>query len=86
MIIQEQENKGYICTNPTCRRTYLPVDIPINFSPEGNLLCDSCGWELEDNNEADDVKGSEDKMAVFNVQTAWIQEGLRKTSEMIFPV
>jgi hypothetical protein len=49
-------------------------------------LCDNCGWELEDNHEAEDVKGSEDKMAVFNVQTAWIQEGLRKTSEMIFPV
>ncbi|CDZ97858.1 Transcription initiation factor IIE, alpha subunit [Phaffia rhodozyma] len=79
----EQENKGYIC--PNCRKTYLPVDVPLNFSPEGHFLCDVCGFELVDNEDADSVKGQEDAMARFNSQTAYIQEGLRKTAEMVFP-
>lgn len=31
------------------------------------------------------VQGEKDKMASFNGQTKWIQEGLRKTGEIVFP-
>jgi transcription initiation factor TFIIE subunit alpha len=81
--LQEQENKGYIC--PSCKKTYLPLDIPAEISPDGNFLCDVCSNPLIDNEESQGVKGEKDKMAGFNGQTKWIQEGLRKTAEMLFP-
>lgn len=58
----------------------------MNFSPEGHFLCDVCNFELIDNDDAETVKGQEDAMARFNSQTAYIQEGLRKTAEMVFPL
>lgn len=80
---QEQENKGYIC--PNCKKTYLPLDIPTQLSESGDFLCDVCTTELVDNEESMGVQGEKDKMASFNGQTKWIQEGLRKTGEIVFP-
>jgi transcription initiation factor TFIIE subunit alpha len=80
---QEQENKGYIC--PNCKKTYLPLDIPTQLSESGDFLCDVCTTELVDNEESMGVQGEKDKMASFNGQTKWIQEGLRKTGETVFP-
>jgi hypothetical protein len=80
---QNQENKGYICTG--CHKKNFPVDIPMNVSIEGVFLCDVCGFDLADTEDADGAKGEEDKMTSFNLQTAWIQEGLRKTGEIIVP-
>jgi hypothetical protein len=57
----------------------------MNISIEGVFLCEVCGFDLADNEDADGVKGEEDKMASFNLKTAWIEEGLRKTGEIIFP-
>lgn len=70
---------------PDCHRTYSPMDVPMNFGPTGSFLCDSCGGELIDNEHSEGTREGEDKMAMFNSQTTWIQEGLRKTSDMIFP-
>lgn len=50
-------------------------------------MCDACGSEVVDFVEQalESGAGGDDKMASFNSQTAWIQEGLRKTAEIVFP-
>jgi hypothetical protein len=68
---------------PSPLKTYCWIDR--KKSIEGVFLCDVCGFDLADTEDADGAKGEEDKMTSFNLQTAWIQEGLRKTGEIIVP-
>ena len=51
----------------------------------GTFNCDVCGAELVDNENAENVIGSQDRMQRFNRQMRFILEGLRKTEEMVLP-
>ena len=80
----ELDSKGYVC--PQCRKAFqtLEVDRLINFAM-GTFNCDVCGAELIDNENAENVIGSQDRMQRFNRQMRFILEGLRKTEEMVLP-
>jgi len=80
----ELDTKGYIC--PQCNQSYTPLDVDrlIDFET-GVFLCEICPTELVDNENADNVKGSQDRMQRFNKQMAWVREGLRKSEEMVLP-
>ncbi|KDQ06888.1 hypothetical protein BOTBODRAFT_167611 [Botryobasidium botryosum FD-172 SS1] len=80
----ELANKGYLC--PQCGKNFsiLDADRLIDLS-RGGFSCDTCGAELRDNNETEDITGKQDRMQRFNAQTQWIREGLRKTEEMVLP-
>ncbi|KZT25667.1 hypothetical protein NEOLEDRAFT_1133163 [Neolentinus lepideus HHB14362 ss-1] len=80
----ELDNKGYIC--PQCGKSFTPLEVDklIDFS-RGVFVCDDCKGELVDNENAESVKGSQDRMQRFNRQMAFIQEGLRKTEDMVLP-
>jgi len=59
---QESENKGYIC--PTCQRTYSPLDV-LSFtdSVDGLFHCEVCDTILEENDNAENVKGSQEQLS-----------------------
>ncbi|RPD63162.1 hypothetical protein L226DRAFT_528029 [Lentinus tigrinus ALCF2SS1-7] len=78
------ESKGYMC--PQCRKTFqaLEADRLMNFAT-GTFNCDVCGAELQDNENAENVLGSQDRMQRFNRQMRFILEGLRRTEGMVLP-
>ncbi|EIW78414.1 hypothetical protein CONPUDRAFT_138702 [Coniophora puteana RWD-64-598 SS2] len=80
----ELDNKGYIC--PQCNKSYtsLEVDKLMDFM-QNKLVCEDCHAEVIDNENAENVKGSKDRMQRFNRQIRFIIEGLRKTESMIIP-
>lgn len=51
----------------------------------GTFKCDVCHAELIDNENAESVRGSQDKMQRFNRQMRFITEGLKKTEGMVLP-
>ncbi|KAI6106928.1 TFIIE alpha subunit-domain-containing protein [Pisolithus croceorrhizus] len=80
----ELDNKGYLC--PRCGKSYTPLEVDklMNFSL-GVFICEICGAEVVDNENAESVKGSQDRMQRFNRQMRFIIEGLRKTESMVIP-
>ncbi|KAH9176912.1 TFIIE alpha subunit-domain-containing protein [Lactarius sanguifluus] len=78
------DNKGYIC--PLCSRSYTPLDADrIADYSRGVFICEDCKTELVDNENAENVRGSQDRMQRFNYQMRFIREGLRKSEEMVMP-
>ncbi|KAN0135599.1 TFIIE alpha subunit domain containing protein [Lactarius tabidus] len=78
------DNKGYIC--PLCNRSYTPLDADrIADYERGVFICEDCKTELVDNENAENVRGSQDRMQRFNYQMRFIREGLRKSEEMVMP-
>jgi transcription initiation factor TFIIE subunit alpha len=81
---QQLDNKGYIC--PLCNRSYTPLDADkIADYERGVFICEDCKTELIDNENAENVRGSQDRMQRFNYQMRFIREGLRKSEEMVMP-
>ncbi|GJE85312.1 TFIIE alpha subunit-domain-containing protein [Phanerochaete sordida] len=78
------DNKGYIC--PQCGKLFSPLEVDklIDFA-SGTFVCDICQGELVDNENAENVVGSQDRMQRFNRQMRFILEGLRKTEDMVLP-
>jgi transcription initiation factor TFIIE subunit alpha len=56
----------------------------MDFS-RGTFICEDCKAEVIENENAESVKGSQDRMQRFNHQMRFIREGLRKTEEMVLP-
>ncbi|KAF8609612.1 hypothetical protein BDV93DRAFT_518404 [Ceratobasidium sp. AG-I] len=78
----ELDNKGYICTQ--CQKSFTPLDVDRLFDFTRNaFLCDICGGELTDNENAENVRGGKDRMQRFNTQTTHIVEGLRKVESAV---
>lgn len=80
----ELDNKGYIC--PQCKRSYTPLesDRLMDFT-RGTFVCEDCKAEVIENENAESVRGSQDRMQRFNHQMRFIRESLRKTEEMVLP-
>ncbi|KAI0760577.1 TFIIE alpha subunit-domain-containing protein [Fomes fomentarius] len=80
----ELDSKGYLC--PQCKKAFqaLEADRLMNFAL-GTFNCDVCGAELVDNDNAENVIGSQDRMQRFNRQMRFILEGLRRTEDMVLP-
>ncbi|KIL00310.1 hypothetical protein PAXRUDRAFT_821772 [Paxillus rubicundulus Ve08.2h10] len=80
----ELDNKGYIC--PQCGKSYTPLEVDkIMDFDKGILVCEICHGEVIDNENAESVKGSQDRMQRFNRAMRFVIEGLRKTESMVLP-
>jgi transcription initiation factor TFIIE subunit alpha len=49
------------------------------------FACEDCHAEVVENENAENVKGSKDRMQRFNHQMRFVVEGLRKTESMVLP-
>lgn len=80
----ELDNKGYICNQ--CKQSYSPLDVDklMDFA-SGSLICEMCRGEVVDNENAESVLGSKDRMQRFNHQMRFIREGLQKSEAMVLP-
>ena len=82
--MQEIDNKGYIC--PQCKASYTPLDVDkiMDFA-RGIFVCEICAAELVENEDAESVQGSKDRMMRFNHQMRFNREGLQKSDAMKLP-
>ncbi|KAF5357037.1 hypothetical protein D9756_006738 [Leucocoprinus leucothites] len=80
----ELDNKGYVCT--LCKQSYTPLEVDklMDFS-RGMMVCEICHAEVVDNENAEGVQGSKDRMQRFNHQMRFIREGLQKSEAMVLP-
>ncbi|EKM77423.1 hypothetical protein AGABI1DRAFT_130505 [Agaricus bisporus var. burnettii JB137-S8] len=80
----ELDNKGYVCT--LCKQSYSPLDVDklMDFS-RGIMVCEICHAEVVDNENAESVQGSKDRMKRFHHQLRFIKEGLQKSEAMVLP-
>ncbi|KAL9710165.1 hypothetical protein Ac2012v2_006461 [Leucoagaricus gongylophorus] len=80
----ELDNKGYVCT--LCKQSYSPLDVDklMDFA-RGIMVCEICHAEVVDNENAESVQGSKDRMQRFNHQMRFIREGLQKSEAMVLP-
>jgi len=51
----------------------------------GAFYCEICHAEVVDNENAESVQGSKDRMQRFNHQMRFIREGLQKSESMVLP-
>ncbi|KAJ8516968.1 hypothetical protein ONZ45_g5796 [Pleurotus djamor] len=80
----ELEHKGYICTQ--CKHSYNPLDVDKLLDPvRGEFVCEICHGEVVDNENAESVIGSKDRMQRFNNQMRFIRDGLQKSEAMVLP-
>ncbi|KAJ7171666.1 TFIIE alpha subunit-domain-containing protein [Mycena crocata] len=80
----ELDNKGYIC--PQCKTSYTPLDVDKLMDMALNaLICEICRAEVVDNEDAECVLGSKDRMQRFNHQMRFIRAGLQKSEDMMLP-
>ncbi|KAM6503446.1 TFIIE alpha subunit domain containing protein [Amanita muscaria] len=80
----ELDNKGYIC--PQCKQSYSTLDADRLFDFTRNMMvCEICHAEVIDNENAENVQGSKDRMQRFNHQMRFIREGLQKSESMVLP-
>ncbi|KAJ7163373.1 TFIIE alpha subunit-domain-containing protein [Mycena filopes] len=80
----ELDNKGYIC--PQCKTSYTPLDVDKLMDMTLNaLICEICRAEVVDNEDAECVMGSKDRMQRFNHQMRFIRAGLQKSEDMMLP-
>ena len=84
LLQQTLDNKGYIC--PQCKQSYTPLDADklMDFA-RGAMFCEICHAEVVDNEDAESVQGSKDRMQRFNSQMRFIREGLQKSEAMVLP-
>ncbi|KAJ7785267.1 TFIIE alpha subunit-domain-containing protein [Mycena maculata] len=80
----ELDNKGYIC--PQCKTSYTPLDVDKLMDMSLNaLICEICRAEVIDNEDAECVLGSKDRMQRFNHQMRFIRAGLQRSEDMTLP-
>ncbi|KAJ2970830.1 hypothetical protein NUW54_g12643 [Trametes sanguinea] len=78
------DSKGYIC--PQCHKSFQALEVDRLFNlATGTFNCDICNAEVIENENAENVIGSQDRMQRFNRQMRFILEGLRKTEGMVLP-
>lgn len=62
----------------------LDVDKLMDFAL-GTLVCEVCRAEVVDNEDAESVLGSKDRMQRFNNQMRFIAKGLKESEGMVLP-
>uniref|UniRef100_A0A1D1YIU1 Transcription initiation factor IIE subunit alpha n=1 Tax=Anthurium amnicola TaxID=1678845 RepID=A0A1D1YIU1_9ARAE len=81
----EQENKGYLC--PGCKKVFAPLDVHNLFDPiRQTFVCDLCHSELDHNDNAENVKGSEKLHGRFMEQSKPIIDLLKTIDKLRIPV
>ncbi|KAG0187075.1 hypothetical protein DFQ28_006912 [Apophysomyces sp. BC1034] len=80
----ESENKGYIC--PNCEKQYTPLDVLSLVDPTDGLFhCEVCEQVLEENDNAENVKGSQQVLTRLREQSQPIISLLKQTDSLVIP-
>ncbi|KAK4521201.1 uncharacterized protein ATC70_013146 [Mucor velutinosus] len=80
----ESENKGYICNN--CEKQFTPLDVLSLVDMTDQLFhCDVCEHVLEENDNAENVKGSQQILTKLREQSQPIITLLKQTDSIVIP-
>ncbi|CEG64754.1 hypothetical protein RMATCC62417_01673 [Rhizopus microsporus] len=80
----ESENKGYVC--PTCEKTFTPLDVLSLVDVADQLFhCDQCETVLVENDNAENVKGSQQVLTKLREQSQPIIALLKQTDSIVIP-
>ncbi|KAI9475615.1 MAG: hypothetical protein EXX96DRAFT_486982 [Benjaminiella poitrasii] len=80
----ESENKGYVC--PNCEKSFSPLDVLSLVDMTDQLFhCDVCEHVLEENDNAENVKGSQQILTKLREQSQPIISLLKQTDSIVIP-
>ncbi|KAG2208966.1 hypothetical protein INT47_011106 [Mucor saturninus] len=80
----ESENKGYVC--PNCEKQFSPLDVLSMVDMSDQLFhCDMCENILEENDNAENVKGSQQILTRLREQSQPIITLLKQTDSIVIP-
>ncbi|KAI7906674.1 uncharacterized protein BX663DRAFT_427990 [Cokeromyces recurvatus] len=80
----ESENKGYVC--PNCEKSFSPLDVLSLVDMTDQLFhCDMCEHVLEENDNAENVKGSQKVLTRLREQSQPIISLLKQTDSIVIP-
>lgn len=80
----ESENKGYIC--PNCEKQFSPLDVLSLVDMTDQMFhCDMCENILEENDNAENVKGSQQVLTRLREQSQPIITLLKQTDSLVIP-
>ncbi|KAI8990065.1 hypothetical protein BDB01DRAFT_717590 [Pilobolus umbonatus] len=80
----ESENKGYIC--PQCEKAFTPLEVLSLVDMSDQLFhCDICEHVLEENDNAENVKGSQQILTKLREQSQSIISLLKQTDSIVIP-
>ncbi|PWN45342.1 hypothetical protein IE81DRAFT_285429 [Ceraceosorus guamensis] len=85
-FLAELDTRGFVC--PQCAKRFSTLDVAHLLDPTGTaLVCDTpgCGAELRDNEDAEDVRRSKDRMKRFNEQLGPALSVMQKVEGVILP-
>lgn len=80
----ESENKGYVC--PNCEKQFKPLDVLSLVDMTDQMFhCDICDTILEENDNAENVKGSQKVLTRLREQSQPIITLLKQTDSIVIP-
>ncbi|KAI8362723.1 hypothetical protein EDC96DRAFT_444842 [Choanephora cucurbitarum] len=80
----ESENKGYVCQN--CEKQFSPLDVLSLVNMTDQLFhCDQCEHILVENDNAENVKGSQQTLTRLREQSQPIITLLKQTDSIVIP-
>ncbi|KAI9335798.1 hypothetical protein BD770DRAFT_432114 [Pilaira anomala] len=80
----ESENKGYVC--PNCEKQFSPLDVLSMVDRSDQMFhCDMCEHILEENDNAENVKGSQQVLTKLREQSQPIITLLKQTDSLVIP-
>ncbi|KAI8086870.1 uncharacterized protein B0P05DRAFT_465995 [Gilbertella persicaria] len=80
----ESENKGYVC--PNCEKQFTPLDVLSLVDMTDQLFhCDQCENVLVENDNAENVKGSQQTLTRLREQSQPIISLLKQTDSIVIP-
>lgn len=83
-FLQESENKGYVCQQ--CKKQYSALDAMPLVDPTDNLFhCEVCSGLLEQNDNAENVQGSQEVLTRLREQSQPIIALLKLTDNIVIP-
>lgn len=85
-LMADLHTRGFVC--PRCTKRFATLDVMHLLDPSGTtLICDTpgCGAELKDNEDAEDVRRSKDRMMRFNEQCGGVLDALKHVDDVVLP-
>ncbi|KAL0081158.1 hypothetical protein J3Q64DRAFT_1756839 [Phycomyces blakesleeanus] len=80
----ESENKGYICSN--CEKQFSTLEVLSLVNPSDGLFhCEACDFVLGENDNAENVKGSQQVLTRLQEQSQPIIHLLKQTDSLVIP-
>jgi transcription initiation factor TFIIE subunit alpha len=80
----ESENQGFVCE--LCKNQYTPLDVLSLVNPmDGFFYCEVCESVLKENDNAENVKESQQVLANLREQSQPIITLLKQTDSIVIP-